>query len=86
MQTQVSHSDAAGPQSAVPSGSQPSLWTIDDFAGRLKCSTRHIRRLIDAGRAPAPIRLGALIRFDPAAVERWIQAGCPDLRRGGKSR
>jgi excisionase family DNA binding protein len=65
---------------------QVQLWTIDDFARRLKCSTRHLRRLVDAGRAPAPIRLGALLRFNSSIAEKWIADGCPDLRRGGKQR
>jgi hypothetical protein len=68
---------------ANPSTLSPQLWTIDDFARRLKCSTRHLRRLVDAGRAPTPIRLGALLRFDSGIAERWITDACPDLRKQG---
>jgi len=43
----------------------------------LKCSTRHVYRLSDAGRMPAPVRLGALVRWSKAAIESWITDGCP---------
>lgn len=62
----------------VPNSTQ--LITIDDFAARLKCSTRHLRRLVEAGHAPAPVRLGALLRFDSLAVGNWIAAGCPRVQ------
>lgn len=49
-------------------------------------SPRHIRRLADSGRMPAPIKLGALLRWpaetgDPmTGIHNWISAGCPDCR------
>jgi predicted DNA-binding transcriptional regulator AlpA len=49
-------------------------------------SPRHIRRLADSGRMPAPIKLGALLRWpsqtgDPlTGIHDWITAGCPDCR------
>jgi excisionase family DNA binding protein len=46
----------------------------------LGCSPRHVYRLSDTGRIPAPTRLGGLVRWNRAAVEAWIDAGCPDLR------
>jgi hypothetical protein len=74
---------------AIPSGpaltnpGEPQLWSTDDFAVRLKCSPRHLRRLVDAGRAPAPVRLGALVRFNATVAAKWIADGCPDQRKGG---
>lgn len=49
-------------------------------------SPRHIRRQVDAGRMPAPVRLGRLLRWrmetgDPTTgIRDWIQAGCPRVR------
>ena len=44
------------------------------------CSTRHVRRLTDAGRMPHSIKLGTLIRWRKAEVLDWIAAGCPSTR------
>jgi predicted DNA-binding transcriptional regulator AlpA len=54
------------------------------------CSTRHVYRLSDAGRLPAPVKLGALVRWrrrtgDPTTgIEDWLVAGCPNCRRRGR--
>jgi predicted DNA-binding transcriptional regulator AlpA len=63
---------------------EPSL-LIDvlDFAAIVKCSPRHIYRLCDAGRAPKPFKIGALCRWDRAAIQRWVSDGCPSCRTGG---
>ena len=62
------------------------LLSIVDVSELLNVSQRHIRRLTDAGRMPAPVRLGALLRW-PArtgnpltGIHDWIAAGCPDCR------
>lgn len=58
---------------------------VFDFAARLKVSTRHLRRLIDAGKCPPPCRLGRSCRWPAVAVEQWIADGCPNCRtrKGG---
>ena len=56
---------------------------IDVLAKRLDCSSRHIRRLVDSGRIPRPIKLGALLRWIRADIDQWIAAGCPACRKGG---
>jgi excisionase family DNA binding protein len=62
------------------------LLTVESVAEMLACSTRHVRRLADGGRMPAPVRLGALIRWRRADIEEWIAAGCPPCRKPGRSR
>jgi len=52
--------------------------TVADIFG---CSPRHIYRITDAGRIPAPVKLGALVRWPRAAIEEWIAAGCPACRQ-----
>ena len=56
------------------------LIDIEAVAEMLQISSRTVRRLVDAGRAPAPRRLGSLIRFSRAEIEKWIADGCPRCR------
>ena len=53
------------------------LMTVRDVADRLQCSTRTVYRLIDIGRVPPPVRLGALVRWSCQTIDAWIAAGCP---------
>jgi predicted DNA-binding transcriptional regulator AlpA len=59
----------------------PELIDINFIAQMLKCSTRHVRRLIEARRIPKPIKLGALLRWVKADIDRWFIEGCPDCRK-----
>ena len=70
--------------SIVPPAVKPAaLLDVKQLAGLLNCSARHIYRLVDAGRMPQPLRLGALIRWPRFSVEQWIAEGCPPCRRAG---
>ena len=62
-------------------GATAAMVDVACFAGLLGVSTRHVRRLADAGRCPAPVRLGSCVRWPRAAVEAWIDAGCPNCRK-----
>jgi len=57
------------------------LLSVQAVSEMLGCSARHIYRLSDAGRMPAPVKLGALVRWSRTAVEEWIAAGCPRTDR-----
>jgi len=59
------------------------MLAVDDVAEMLKCSTRTVYRLSDAGRMPRPVKLGALVRWPRQAVEQWIADGCPHCERRG---
>jgi excisionase family DNA binding protein len=63
------------------SDTMPELINIDAVAQRLKCSTRHVRRLINTRRIPHPIKLGALLRWIRADIDRWFIEGCPSCRK-----
>lgn len=54
----------------------PALVDVQIVASMLDCSSRHVYRLTDAGRMPAPVRLGSLVRWRRVDVEAWIAAGC----------
>ena len=63
---------------------EPSLLIdVQEVARLLKCSARHVWRLADAGRMPRPYKVGALCRWDRAAIERWVTEGCPSCRSTG---
>jgi len=68
-----------------PSASpEAALLDVKAVAKLLECSTRSVRRLADAGRMPAPLKIGALLRFRRADVEAWIANGCKPIRAAGK--
>jgi len=60
--------------------SESPLMDVKAFAALLRCSTKHIRRMADAGRCPPPIRLGSLLRWNRKVVDEWIAADCPMVR------
>lgn len=68
----------AGDTRANPS---PAMLGVEQFAELLDVSPRHVRRLVDAGRCPPPVRLGSCIRWPRPVVERWIADGCPNCRK-----
>lgn len=48
------------------------LVDIKGAATALGVSPRSLRRLVARGSAPAPVRLGRLVRWRVADLERWI--------------
>ncbi len=57
------------------------LLDVQSVATMLGCSPRHVYRLSDAGRMPAPVKLGALVRWKAAAIQEWIDDGCKPVRQ-----
>jgi predicted DNA-binding transcriptional regulator AlpA len=54
------------------------LLALPDVARTANCSGRHFQRLVAAGLAPEPIKLGSLVRWPKAVIEEWIRQGCPE--------
>jgi len=73
--------------SATLTQAEPSakLLDVQAVAEMLGCSQRHVYRLSDAGRMPAPVRLGSLVRWSATAIREWIEGGCKPVRivKGG---
>jgi excisionase family DNA binding protein len=67
-----------------PSITPAALLDVRAVAALLDCSPRHVYRLADAGRLPAPVRVGALVRWPRQVIADWIAAGCPACRKGTK--
>jgi excisionase family DNA binding protein len=72
----------------MPPADTPAAALLDvrAVAALLQCSPRHVYRLADTGRMPAPVRLGALVRWRRAELTDWLAAGCPVVaeRRAGQ--
>lgn len=51
---------------------QAPLWTLQDVATHLRCTVRHVQNLI--GRGLPCLRIGKLVRFDPAEVKSFLRA------------
>lgn len=56
------------------------LLNAKEVAAKLSCSFRHVLRLTDAGKMPAPTRLGRLVRWDESIIDNWIAEGCRQSR------
>jgi len=65
-----------------PAETSARLLDVQAVAQMLGCSTRHVYRLSDAGKMPAPLKLGSLVRWNLARIDEWIAAGCPSCRKG----
>ncbi len=76
MTTSLAGDTSPGNRPATPA---PML-DVDTLAELLGVSSRHVRRLVDAGKCPPPVRLGKCVRWPRPAVERWIADGCPSCR------
>jgi predicted DNA-binding transcriptional regulator AlpA len=64
----------------VAGNERPPLIDVKEFAAKLSCCPKHIRRMADSGRCPPPIHLGGLHRWNRQVVDDWIAAGCPVVR------
>ncbi len=45
----------------------------------LGLSDRTLRRLVDSGKAPQPIRIGHSIRWPAGQIKAWIDGGCQSV-------
>lgn len=55
---------------------QSRLMNMQEVADIFRVSTRHIRRVIERGEFPQPIRLGVCIRWSRKTIDDWIASGC----------
>lgn len=74
-------SNAVSTTDGTRSTPSPVMLDVHGFAGLLDVSPRHVRRLVDAGKCPAPVRLGRVCRWPRPTVEAWIADGCPNCRK-----
>jgi predicted DNA-binding transcriptional regulator AlpA len=67
----------SAPTELWPAEGARGLVTLRQVAAYVRCSPKHLLRLVDRGDAPEAIRLGALLRWPQSAIEEWVAAGCP---------
>jgi excisionase family DNA binding protein len=53
------------------------VYTAQHIGVLLGVCTRTVWRLSDEGRIPGRFKLGGVVRWNKAAVDQWIKAGCP---------
>lgn len=56
----------------------------EDCGRRYQVSKRTWLRLVDAGKAPSPVRLNRLVRWPISELESWEATGCKPVRYVGK--
>jgi excisionase family DNA binding protein len=55
--------------------STPSLLTADDVAQQLSVPTSWVYKQVSARKIPF-VKIGRYVRFEPAAIEQWLQEHC----------
>ena len=58
-------------RTTVRRGSLPALIDVPTLAQRLGVRDKFVRRLVDERRVPF-VKVGRLVRFDPAQVDAWL--------------
>jgi len=56
---------------------EPKLMDLLGVSLALGVSDRTVRRLVDGGKVPKPMRIGHSLRWAPKTINDWIAAGCP---------
>jgi excisionase family DNA binding protein len=72
------------PTMSAPEPGAALLLDVRAVARLLDCSSRHVYRLADAGKMPAPIKLGALVRWRRQDIDAWLAGGCKPVRMTGR--
>ena len=70
----------------APRSAECPLLNVDELAERLNISVRHVRRLVAERRIPY-LKVGHLLRFEPAAIDAWLQGliACTGTTEIGRS-
>ena len=65
-------SHTAQPQNRQERRHPDALLTYEDAAGLLGCTPRLVRKLVETRQLDS-VKVGALVRIEPVAVERYIE-------------
>jgi len=57
------------------------LLTAKESAEMAGVAKRSWWRYVSSGKAPAPVRLGGVVRWRKSELAEWIAAGCPRVRK-----
>jgi excisionase family DNA binding protein len=78
--TQVYRRPTARPPQRVPASVSDGLWDANDVASYLKVSRSWVYHRAEAGQLPC-VRLGGLLRFDPASIRATARGEVPANKR-----
>jgi predicted DNA-binding transcriptional regulator AlpA len=73
--------DTTGKAGSLP----PALLDVRVVATMLSMSERSVWRLSDAGKLPAPVRIGRMVRWSRSDIMQWVNDGCPAIRTWRRS-
>lgn len=59
------------------------LLKLPEVAVMVGMAERTFRRLVDSGKAPTPLRINRMVRWERKAIEAWVDARRSDV---GKTR
>jgi prophage regulatory protein len=59
----------------------PALMNDEATAAMFGISTRHMKRLVEKGEFPSPVRLGGCVRWSRKDIEEWIAGGCMRVKQ-----
>jgi predicted DNA-binding transcriptional regulator AlpA len=71
--------DDFGAMKSYASHAAPKVIGVIEAATTLGISCRSWRRLVDAGLAPQPVRLGRRVLWRVDELDAWLAAGCPSI-------
>jgi excisionase family DNA binding protein len=71
---------------AEPTAMNDENCTLGELARWLRCSERHLQRLLEIGEGPPAIRLGRRIIFNRAMVRQWLEARSSGRASGRRGR
>lgn len=81
MSEELNRSGTSSPLVAPgPIAASAALLDVKQVAAMLGCSPRHVYRLADAGKMPASVRIGSLVRWQKDKLDHWIAGGCLPVR------
>lgn len=66
---------------SLPSSAAPAAIGLVETSTRMGISSRSWRRLVDAGLAPQPVRLGRRVLWRVDELDAWLAAGCPSIEQ-----
>lgn len=77
----TSNDPATPASSGLGAPAEAHTYTVEQLAGLLQCSERHVWRLTDQNKIPGKIRLGRLVRFARPQVDAWLSGQSPKPSR-----
>lgn len=67
------------PVAPLAPAADPLLIDVIATAALVKVSTRTVTRWSDAGIMPKGRKLGNLVRWSKAEIQKWVDDGCPKM-------